>query len=145
MRGEIGFDAGLQDAPVASGHRSHAGRAVRRQATKDVLCRCEPVQSGFMHAWFLSPTCLLPTRIATPDRRRKGHRAKHMDDRIEKLIGRLAPEMVCDGCLAERLELALDDVRQQIHALAGTRGHERTTASCALCDAENTGTRRSGR
>ncbi|SEK02156.1 hypothetical protein SAMN05518849_12827 [Sphingobium sp. AP50] len=68
-----------------------------------------------------------------------------MGDRIEKLIGRLAPEPVCDDCLAERLDLGLEEVRQQIHALTGTRSHERTTARCTLCGSSKIGTRRIGR
>ncbi|HEX7854648.1 MAG TPA: hypothetical protein VF503_13230 [Sphingobium sp.] len=57
-----------------------------------------------------------------------------MADRIEALIGRLAPDPICDDCIGERLEISdTQDVRQRTHELAGTRGYERKTSPCTLC------------
>ncbi|KKW92497.1 hypothetical protein [Sphingobium chungbukense] len=55
------------------------------------------------------------------------------DGRIDALIGRLAPEPVCDDCVAERLGLATEPVTHRAHALAGIAGYQRAGASCTLC------------
>jgi hypothetical protein len=69
-----------------------------------------------------------------------------MIEKIEALIARLAPEPVCDDCIAERLGLdELAAVQQVTHALAGSRGHVRETAPCALCGAERITTRKTRR
>lgn len=55
-------------------------------------------------------------------------------DQVRKLIERLAPEAICDDCIAERLGLS---VRQHAnHAareLAGSDGFERGKDDCAIC------------
>ncbi|WP_034161487.1 hypothetical protein [Sphingomonas sp. ERG5] len=63
---------------------------------------------------------------------------------ILKLIERLAPDPVCDDCIAERLQLAdLQKVRIATNALAGTSRFERCSDTCALCDHKKLATRRS--
>ncbi len=66
-----------------------------------------------------------------------------MTDAIRKLIDRLAPEPICDECIAERLALA-DRQEASIAAneLAGTSQFERRRAGCALCGGEKLTTRR---
>lgn len=55
-------------------------------------------------------------------------------DRIEALIGRLAPMAICDACVVERLDLATPELASQnIRALAGMHGYVRETCDCALC------------
>jgi len=57
-------------------------------------------------------------------------------DRVRALIERLAPEPVCDDCIAARLSLgAQDPVSQLTHELAGSHGFERSKADCSLCGA----------
>jgi hypothetical protein len=55
-------------------------------------------------------------------------------DRVEALIGRLAPAAICDACIVERLALtAPRQASQRTRELAGTRGYERVDGDCALC------------
>ncbi|TPG42736.1 hypothetical protein EAH79_02385 [Sphingomonas koreensis] len=55
-------------------------------------------------------------------------------DDVARLVTRLAPEPVCDDCVADTLGLASGDpVAQQTRELAGTNGYERTKHACALC------------
>lgn len=67
-------------------------------------------------------------------------------DKVEALIGRLAPEPICDECIVERLGLsALHQASQRTRALAGMRGYERYEDDCAICGATKTVTRRKGK
>lgn len=55
-------------------------------------------------------------------------------DRVEALIGRLAPAAICDECIVERLALsALHQASQRTRELAGMRGYERCEEDCAIC------------
>jgi len=55
-------------------------------------------------------------------------------DQVEALIGRLAPEPICDPCIVERLALnSLHQASQRTRELAGTRGFERLQHACATC------------
>ena len=57
-----------------------------------------------------------------------------MTDRVEALIARLAPEPICDPCIAEKLGLAgLHQASQRTRELVGTRGFERRQDACATC------------
>ena len=69
-----------------------------------------------------------------------------MADKVEALIGRLAPEPICDECIVERLGLsALHQVSQRTHELAGMRGYERCQDDCAICGSPKMVIRRKGR
>lgn len=67
-------------------------------------------------------------------------------DDVRALIERLAPEPVCDDCIAERLGLS---VRQYANhktlELAGSPGFERRIDVCSLCGATKKVIRRVGR
>jgi hypothetical protein len=55
-------------------------------------------------------------------------------DRVEALIGRLAPAAICDECIVERLSLtALHQASHRTRELAGMRGYERRDDYCAIC------------
>lgn len=57
-----------------------------------------------------------------------------MADKVKGLISVLAPEAVCDPCIAERLGLGSEhQATHRARALAGEGGFERCTGSCALC------------
>lgn len=59
---------------------------------------------------------------------------KILDD-VVRFVARLAPEPVCDACIAQKL--SLDDVALASHAsheLAGSHGFERFKYACSLCD-----------
>ena len=57
-------------------------------------------------------------------------------DRVRALIERLAPEPVCDDCIADRLSLGGDDQPHQLaNELAGSHGFERGKDECSLCGA----------
>ncbi|WP_447725984.1 hypothetical protein [Sphingomonas koreensis] len=66
-----------------------------------------------------------------------------MIDTIRKLIERLAPDPVCDDCIADRLSLA-DRQAASIAAneLTATTRFERRRDTCALCGTEKLTTRR---
>jgi hypothetical protein len=53
--------------------------------------------------------------------------------RVQAFIGRLAPEAVCDDCIALRLELADLDASYASRELAGSAGFERRKGECSLC------------
>jgi len=56
--------------------------------------------------------------------------------RVQALIARLAPEPVCDHCLADRLGLGTElDASYASRELAGTAGFERQKGECSLCGA----------
>lgn len=67
------------------------------------------------------------------------------DGRIDALIGRMAPDPVCDECIAERLAIDAETVQRRTHELAGKRGYERKTAPCPLCATVKVTTQRRGR
>jgi len=55
-------------------------------------------------------------------------------DRVEALIGRLAPAAICDSCIVERLNLnAMHQASHRTRELAGTQGYERCELDCAIC------------
>ena len=57
-----------------------------------------------------------------------------MADRIKGLIAVLAPDAVCDPCLADRLGLAsAHQASHRTRAQAGEQGFERRKDRCALC------------
>jgi hypothetical protein len=67
-------------------------------------------------------------------------------DKVEALIGRLAPEPICDDCIVERLGLAaLHQASQRTRELAGMRGYERGQDECAICGSAKLVIRRKGR
>lgn len=66
-----------------------------------------------------------------------------MIDPIRKLIERLAPNPVCDDCIADRLSLAdLERVSLAVNELAATSQFERRRNVCTLCETEKLTTRR---
>jgi len=67
-----------------------------------------------------------------------------MTDAVRKLIERLAPDPVCDDCIADRLDLA-DHRAAGIAAneLAATSQFERRRDACTLCGITKPTTRRS--
>jgi hypothetical protein len=56
-----------------------------------------------------------------------------MTDKIAKFIERLAPDPVCDDCVAERLELPEEDAGRAALELAATNAFERRRGACTLC------------
>jgi len=65
-----------------------------------------------------------------------------MSDDVRKLIERLAPNPVCDDCIAGKLTLPVQDVRLATQELAGASQFERRRDSCSLCDGETLTIRR---
>jgi len=65
-------------------------------------------------------------------------------DQIEALIVRLDGAAVCDGCIADRLDLAVPaEVNVVTRTLAGQVRYERRKATCALCGSPRLVIRRS--
>lgn len=57
-----------------------------------------------------------------------------MADKVKGLISVLAPEAVCDSCIAERLRLGSEhQATHRTRELVGDGGFERCTGTCALC------------
>lgn len=57
-------------------------------------------------------------------------------DDVRRLIERLAPEPVCDDCIAERLGLSVrQHANHKTRELAGDHGFERSKDACTLCGA----------
>jgi hypothetical protein len=55
-------------------------------------------------------------------------------DRVRAFVARLAPEAVCDDCIAERLELTVrQHANHKTRELAGSDGFVRTKGPCSLC------------
>ena len=53
---------------------------------------------------------------------------------VERFIARLAPEPVCDDCIADRLALTVrQHANHKSRELAGTNGYERRKEACSLC------------
>ena len=58
-------------------------------------------------------------------------------DQVRAFVTRLAPNPVCDGCIAERLDLATPQrANQDTRELAGSDGFERRRDICSLCYGE---------
>lgn len=58
-------------------------------------------------------------------------------DDVRSFIARLAPDPVCDDCIAERLELSVrQHANHKTRELAGTGGFERRKGRCGLCGSE---------
>ena len=56
---------------------------------------------------------------------------------VRSFIGRLAPDAVCDDCIADRLNLSVrQHANHKTRELAGSGGFERRKAPCSLCGAE---------
>jgi len=65
-------------------------------------------------------------------------------DQIEALIVRLDGAAICDGCIADRLDLAVPtEVNVVTRTLAGQGRYERRKAPCALCGSPRLVIRRS--
>lgn len=63
--------------------------------------------------------------------------------KVRAFIERLAPEPVCDDCIAERLGLLVPQhAHHRARELAGSDGFERRLAPCALCSATRTAIRK---
>jgi hypothetical protein len=57
-------------------------------------------------------------------------------DEVRKLIERLAPDPICDDCIAEKLNLSVrQHANHKTRELAGSDGFERGKDACAICDA----------
>jgi hypothetical protein len=55
-------------------------------------------------------------------------------DEVAKFISRLAPEAVCDDCIADRLKLTVRrHANHKTRELAGVDGFERRKAECGPC------------
>ena len=55
-------------------------------------------------------------------------------DRVRAFVSRLAPEAVCDDCIAERLGLSVrQHANHKTRELAGTQGFVRAKGPCSLC------------
>lgn len=55
-------------------------------------------------------------------------------DRVRAFVGRLAPEPVCDGCIADRLGLSVHQhADRKARELAGMGGFVRAKGRCGLC------------
>jgi hypothetical protein len=54
-------------------------------------------------------------------------------ERVRGLIERLAPEPVCDDCIATRLDLTPEQANPLMQELAGAPGFVREIGPCALC------------
>lgn len=58
-------------------------------------------------------------------------------DDVEKLIIRLAPEPICDDCVADTLKLPdRDRAPRTTRELAGSNGFVRSRQTCAMCGME---------
>ena len=57
-------------------------------------------------------------------------------NQVERLVLRLAPEAVCDDCIAERLGLSVrQHANHKTRELAGSNGFVRSKQVCSLCGA----------
>ena len=58
-------------------------------------------------------------------------------DDVRRFIARLAPDGVCDDCIADRLNLSVrQHANHKTRELAGSGGFERRKGSCSLCGAD---------
>lgn len=66
-----------------------------------------------------------------------------MTSNVAALISRLSPAPVCDGCIAERLQLAGPQVANlKAREVVGSGGFERRRDICSLCFKERLVTRK---
>lgn len=64
-------------------------------------------------------------------------------DDVRAFISRLAPDAVCDDCIAERLGLSVrQHANHKSRELAGSGGFERRRSACSLCAKDKLVTRR---
>jgi len=76
----------------------------------------------------------------------QGGEASKVADKVKGLISVLAPEAVCDACIAEKLGLGSEhQATHRSRELAGEGGFERCSGSCALCGEARTVTRKNPR
>lgn len=55
-------------------------------------------------------------------------------DDVERFVTRLSPELVCDDCIAEKLNLSVrQHANHKTRELAGSNGFERRKDVCSLC------------
>jgi hypothetical protein len=78
-----------------------------------------------------APQSRFHARTNRPRARAWGKKMTTILERVRALIERLAPEPVCDACIAGRLEL--EATSHPTQELAGTTGFVREIAPCALC------------
>lgn len=57
-------------------------------------------------------------------------------DDVAHFVRRLAPEPVCENCVARTLAIDLNDAVQAVHELAGRQDFERRKGGCSLCGEE---------
>jgi hypothetical protein len=58
-------------------------------------------------------------------------------DNVRNLIARLAPQAVCDDCIADRLGLSVrQHANHKTRELAGSGRFERRKGCCSLCGCE---------
>ena len=58
-------------------------------------------------------------------------------DDVRSFIARLAPDAVCDDCIADRLNLSVrQHANHKTRELAGSGGFERRKAPCSLCGSD---------
>lgn len=56
-------------------------------------------------------------------------------DDVARFVARLAPEPVCDSCIAQKLSLSDAALASHAsHELAGSHGFERFKGACSLCE-----------
>ena len=57
-------------------------------------------------------------------------------DQVRALIERLAPEPICDDCVAEKLDLSVrQHANHKTRELAGSHGFKRAKQECSICGA----------
>jgi hypothetical protein len=65
-------------------------------------------------------------------------------DQVRSFVSRLAPDGVCDDCIADRLGLSVrQHANHKTRELAGSPGFERSKDRCSLCGSEKLTIRRS--
>jgi len=65
-------------------------------------------------------------------------------EEVRSLVARLAPQSICDDCIAERLGLSVrQHANHKTRELAGSEGFERCRGACSLCGADKLVIRRS--
>ena len=58
-------------------------------------------------------------------------------DDVRSFIGRLAPDAVCDDCIADRLKLSIrQHANHKTREFAGTQGFRRRKGRCGLCGSD---------
>jgi hypothetical protein len=76
---------------------------------------------------------VLDSKGTAGSKRRRGE-VGTVADKVKGLISVLAPEAVCDPCIAERLGLGSEhQATHRSRELAGDGGFERRNGTCALC------------